>query len=287
MTGFARASVSIGTVSVIVEIRSVNNRYLDLHFRCPESLRNQEPTWRRKVAEVVSRGKVEIAIRVTHEHADSALTPSTAGLGSLKAALDVIETTFPDAPKPTSLDLLLAPGVLATEQVDDKLLAGTVTEVLTTALIELVEQRQSEGAKLAQLIFQRTQSMSQMLDELRNSLPLLREQQRQRTIDRIAQLGLEGSHTPDEKRLEEELVYLAQRTDVDEEMDRLEAHLEAINQALSNSKPCGRRLDFLMQELNREANTLSSKSTALNTTNTAVEFKVLIEQMREQIQNIE
>ncbi len=287
MTGFARASVSIGTVSVIVEIRSVNNRYLDLHFRCPEALRNQEPTWRRKVAEVVSRGKVEIAIRVSHEHSDSALTPSTAGLSSLKAALDVIETTFPYAPKPTSLDLLLAPGVLATEQVDDKLLAGTVTEALTTALIELVEQRQSEGAKLAELIFQRTQSMSQMLIELRGSLPLLREQQRQRTIDRIAQLGLEGSHTPDEKRLEEELVYLAQRTDVDEEMDRLEAHLEAINQALSSNKPCGRRLDFLMQELNREANTLSSKSTALSTTNTAVEFKVLIEQMREQIQNIE
>ncbi|MGB0379008.1 MAG: endoribonuclease YicC domain-containing protein, partial [Luminiphilus sp.] len=118
---------------------------------------------------------------------------------------------------------------------------------------------------------------------LKRNLPALKDQQRQRLLDRLAQIGVE----PDAKRLEEELVYSAQKADVDEELDRLEAHLEAITESLKGSAPCGRRLDFLMQELNREANTLSSKATSLSTTETAVEFKVLIEQMREQIQNIE
>jgi uncharacterized protein (TIGR00255 family) len=125
--------------------------------------------------------------------------------------------------------------------------------------------------------------MRSMLTELRQHLPELRQVQRQRLLDRLADAGIKA----DEKRLEEELVYVAQRADVDEEMDRIDAHLDAIETALGSGKPCGRRLDFLMQELNREANTLSSKSTALSTTNTSVEFKLLIEQMREQIQNIE
>ena len=287
MTGFARSSVTTGSFAVIVEIRSVNNRYLDLHFRCPESLRNQEPVWRRKIAEALNRGKVEVAIRVNKDQAATTLAPNPDGLLALHSALDKVTATFPQAAQPTSLELLLAPGVLAGDEVDEKLLANTVTEALGGALGELIEQRRNEGAKLRELVHLRIETMTAMLLELRNHLPVLRQQQRQRILDRIAQLGIDGHHGADSKRLEEELVYLAQRTDVDEEMDRLQAHLEAISVALASNAPCGRRLDFLMQELNREANTLSSKSTALSTTNTAVEFKVLIEQMREQIQNIE
>ena len=136
---------------------------------------------------------------------------------------------------------------------------------------------------MASVVLSRVAAMGELLEELKKNLPALKEHQQQRLLDRLAHIGVE----PDAKRLEEELVYSAQKADVDEELDRLEAHLEAITKALRGSAPCGRRLDFLMQELNRGANTLSSKATSLSTTEIAVEFKVLIEQMREQIQNIE
>lgn len=283
MTGFARGSVTTPAFSVIVEIRSVNNRYLDLHFRCPENLRGQEPLWRRHITDRLTRGKVEIAIRVQTEAGSSALTVNRERLAAIHRALDEVAEVFPDASQPDALAILTTPGVMVAEEIDDKAMAEAVAQALTLALDELVQQRAAEGAKLVDMVASRVSAMSELLAELRSQLPLLRDHQQQRIRDRLEQLGTEH----DGKRLEEELVYLAQRTDVDEEMDRLGAHLEAIEEALHSGKPCGRRLDFLMQELNREANTLSSKSTALSTTNTAVEFKVLIEQMREQIQNIE
>ncbi len=283
MTGFARGSVTTPSFAVIVEIRSVNNRYLDLHFRCPENLRGQEPVWRRKIGDSLNRGKVEVAIRVQGDGSGPALTVNQERVSALQAALTDLSGLFPDATAPDRLSLLMAPGVLSAEEIDEREVAASVAAALDLALKDLIDQRKAEGSKLREMVEHRIDSMSTLLADLRVHLPLLREQQRQRVIDRIQQLGIE----PDGKRLEEELVYLAQRTDVDEEIDRLGAHMSAIRESLASNKPCGRRLDFLMQELNREANTLSSKSTALSTTNTAVEFKVLIEQMREQIQNIE
>ncbi len=158
-----------------------------------------------------------------------------------------------------------------------------MAQALSIALDELVGERSREGDQLAAMVRERVDSIRGLLAALQEHLPTIRAQQRQRLLDRLEDAGVE----PDARRLEEELVYVAQRSDVDEEMDRLGAHLEAILVALDGNAPCGRRLDFLMQELNREANTLSSKATSLTTTNTAVEFKVLIEQMREQVQNIE
>lgn len=283
MTGFARGSVTTPSFSVTVEIRSVNNRFLDLHMRCPEQLRGLEPAWRRHIAGVLNRGKVEVSFRIQANEGAADIVVNQEHLRTLARALGDVSGVFPEAPMPDRLALLLAPGVLTANDVDDKAMGHAAGEALNQALAELVEQRHSEGEKLAEMVRSRVANMQSQLATLKQHLPQLREQQHQRLLDRLEQAGVDA----DSKRLEEELVYVAQRSDVDEEMDRLGAHLEAILDALNSDQPCGRRLDFLMQELNREANTLSSKSTALSTTNTAVEFKVLIEQMREQIQNIE
>lgn len=282
MTGFARSSVAAGPVTVTVELRSVNSRYLDLHFKMPDGLRALEPDLRQRIARRLSRGKVEIMVR------SQAQSSHTAGinqqrLDTLIAAATTISQQLATAAAIDPVSLLLAPGVLDAEELAPEALLSAVSEGAEAALVALCEQRHREGVALAATISERAQAMRNMLGALRENLPALREQQRQRLLDRIAEAGI----SPDERRLEEELVYAAQRADVAEEMDRVDAHLDAIEQALASGQPCGRKLDFLMQELNREANTLSSKSTALGTTNTAVEFKLLIEQMREQVQNLE
>jgi uncharacterized protein (TIGR00255 family) len=178
---------------------------------------------------------------------------------------------------------MLAPGVLAEQPADLEALQSATSEALAACLSELREQRLSEGKKLALMVGERCTAIRTQLEVLKAQLPELLTAHREKLLSRLATLDIEA----DSKRLEEEVVYILQRADVEEEMDRLGAHLDAIEKALAGNAPCGRRLDFLMQELNREANTLGSKSTALSTTNTSVEFKVLIEQMREQIQNIE
>ena len=190
---------------------------------------------------------------------------------------------FPDATAPDQLALLLSPGVLSETETDMEALQRATTDAARQCFEGLREQRQQEGEKLAALIQQRSDAMRGHLTTLRQQLPALQAAHRQRLLDRLQSLDIEAEPV----RLEEEIVYALQRGDVEEEMDRLDAHLDAIESALETTVPVGRRLDFLMQELNREANTLGSKSTALSTTNVSVEFKVLIEQMREQIQNIE
>mgnify|MGYP003771339229 CR=1 FL=1 len=283
MTGFARGSVTTDSAAVTVEVRSVNNRFLDLHFRMPDSVRALEPTLREGVSKLIARGKVEVHIKVQETQALSAIAVNQARLNSWVSALEQVTQALPSSTAPDPMALLMAPGVLESAEADTEALSKAVLAAHTEALHGLVEQRLREGAQLAGLVAGRAATMRAQLAALRLQLPALRDVQRQRILDRIADAGVSA----DGKRLEEELVYVAQRADVDEEMDRIDAHLDAIEQALAGKAPCGRRLDFLMQELNREANTLSSKSNALTTTNTAVEFKLLIEQMREQIQNIE
>lgn len=283
MTGFARGSVTTPSFAVIVELRSVNNRFLDLHFRCPDNLRSEETQWRALISESVNRGKIEVAFRLQLEAGTEAISLNKAKLAQLSTALGEISETLPNAKQPDTLAILQTPGVANAEELDIAAVKEAAKNALKNALDELHEQRHAEGEKLAVMVASRAATMGELLVTLRSQLPLLREQQKQRLLSKLEQAGI----NPDASRLEEELIYVAQRSDVDEEMDRLDAHLGAITDALKSGKPCGRRLDFLMQELNREANTLSSKSTALTTTNTAVEFKVLIEQMREQIQNIE
>ena len=269
-------------MTVTVELRSVNSRYLDLHFKMPDGLRAVEPTLRRKISAALNRGKVEILVRWQSEEGGEA-SIHRERLAALIAATREVRAELTDAAPVDPLALLLAPGVLESQEAAEDELAGAIFDATDGALQELTEQRQQEGTALAETARDRASRMRALLAALREHLPELRQAQRQRLLDRIADAGVRA----DEQRLEEELVYIAQRADVDEEMDRIDAHLDAIETALGSGKPCGRRLDFLMQELNREANTLSSKSTALSTTNTSVEFKLLIEQMREQIQNIE
>jgi len=283
MTGFARRSVTTGEMTITIELRSVNNRFLDLHIRCPESLRAFEQPWRRKIGEQIHRGKVELHIKLDDQTDNRLAEIDSEGLSRLHKMLDQVARVFPDATAPDQLSILAAPGVLSSAVIDEEALGQSVAKALDQALSQLVISRREEGAALEAAVLERVATMRELLDRLKANLPILREQQQQRILHRLAQIDVE----PDAKRLEEELVYSAQKSDVEEELDRLDAHLNAIGKALQGSAPCGRRLDFLMQELNREANTLSSKATALSTTETAVEFKVLIEQMREQIQNIE
>jgi len=283
MTGFARGSVTTGEMTITVELRSVNNRFLDLHIRCPESLRVFEQPWRRKIGEQIHRGKVELHIKLNDQTDNRLAEIDSEGLSRLHKMLDQVARVIPDTTAPDQLSVLAAPGVLLSAMIDEDALGQYVAKALDQALSQLVVNRREEGALLATVVLDRVATMRELLEWLKANLPILREQQHQRILHRLAQIDVE----PDAKRLEEELVYSAQKSDVEEELDRLDAHLNAIEKALQGSAPCGRRLDFLMQELNREANTLSSKATALSTTETAVEFKVLIEQMREQIQNIE
>ena len=283
MTGFARGSVTTGALTVTVECRSVNNRYLDLQCRMPDTLRSQEGSLREQAGTFFARGKLEMLVRISDGGSGTAATLNSERLSTLKAALSEVESLFPDAAAPDQLGLLLSPGVLSEPETDLDVLKRATTDATKQCFEGLREQRQREGAKLAALIQQRSDAMREHLTTLRKQLPELQAAHRQRLLDRLQSLDIEA----EPMRLEEEIVYVLQRADVEEEMDRLDAHLDAIESALQSSSPVGRRLDFLMQELNREANTLGSKSTALSTTNISVEFKVLIEQMREQIQNIE
>ena len=283
MTGFARESVTTGTQTVTVECRSVNNRFLDVQFRMPEALRECETLLREQVGKAFSRGKLELTIR-THDKANNtAAAVDHERLAALKSTLSEVGELFPESDTPDQLSTMLAPGVLAEQPADLDALQSATSEALAACLSELREQRLSEGKKLALMVEERCVAIRTQLDGLKAQLPELLAAHRQKLLNRLATMDIEA----DPKRLEEEIVYILQRADVEEEMDRLGAHLDAIESALVGNAPCGRRLDFLMQELNREANTLGSKSTALSTTNISVEFKVLIEQMREQIQNIE
>ena len=283
MTGFARGSVTTGALTVTVECRSVNNRYLDLQCRMPDTLRSVEGNLREQAGTFFARGKLELLVRVSDGGSGTPATINSERLSILKAALSEVADVFPDAAAPDQLALLLSPGVLSEPETDLEALQSATTNAARQCFEGLREQRQQEGAKLATLIQQRSDAMRAHLATLRKQLPELQTAHRQRLLDRLQSLDIEA----EPMRLEEEIVYVLQRADVEEEMDRLDAHLDAIESAFQSTTPVGRRLDFLMQELNREANTLGSKSTALSTTNVSVEFKVLIEQMREQIQNIE
>ena len=283
MTGFASETVSIADWNLSLECKSVNSRFLDLNIKLPEALRASEATIRQKVSAVLNRGKVEINIRLERSEAASDLIVNHNRLSKLKTALAQIEAEFPDSPAPSQLDVLMSPGIWSGDSPDRDLVTRTCEQAVSSLLKSLVDMRKQEGDKLVSLIKDRCQLISAMVAEYRTQLPSLRETQRQRVVDKLQSLNV--AH--DQDRLEEELAFLASKADVAEELDRLDAHVTAVNDAASGNGPCGRRLDFLMQELNREANTLGAKTTSLVTTNTSVDLKVIIEQMREQVQNLE
>ncbi len=283
MTAFARKEIQQEWGTLVWEIRSVNHRYLEPILRLPDNLRELETGLREKLRQQLSRGKVECTLRFQAAAGQGSMVINEPLLQSLLDACDQVQTLLPKAGKLNPLEVLQWPGVLQSSEHDLAEVQAEALDQFDEALAELVQGRQREGGELAQLILQRLTAMSSIVAKVRDLLPAILERQRQQLLDKFAELQIEL----DPIRLEQEMVLLAQKADVAEELDRLDTHIQEVKRVLRQSGSIGRRLDFLMQELNREANTLSSKSIVADTTQQAVELKVLIEQMREQVQNIE
>ena len=294
MTGFARRETSGPWGQLTCEVRSVNHRYLEPGFRLPEELRGLEGELRQTLPKLLRRGKVDCTVhlratreaerelqvdeatlaRVLERVADIADRASGAGLST---ALGITKVQI------NPMDVLRWPGVLQDSAPDNDALTAAARALFTDSVRELVAMRAREGERLRDLVLQRCEALVGLIRSARAQLPELRDRARQRLQTRRVELGA----TVEATRFEQEVALLLQRADVDEELDRLDAHLAEIRRVLDGEEAGGRRLDFLMQELHREANTFSSKSQELDSTRLAVDMKVLIEQLREQVQNIE
>ena len=284
MTAFARQSAGTDRGTLSVELRTVNHRYLDCSFKLPDPLRALEPKLRDLAGKALSRGKMDCQIRLQVSAAEPQdMAVDSDKLAALLAAATEVQQQLGDSTPIDPLRVLQFPGIYSARESSDEELQKTALALFEAALSELQDNRRREGEKLAEMILDRIDKVSLRVADVRKVMPAIMQHQRERIMKRVGELAVEV----DQGRLEQELTYLAQKADVDEELDRLEAHVGEVHHTVDKGGPCGRRLDFLMQELNREANTLSSKSQSADTTQSAVELKVLIEQMREQIQNIE
>ncbi len=283
MTAFARNTIEFSWGSVTCELRSVNHRFLETGFRLPETMREIEMPLREIARKTLTRGKVDCSLQVNFNNSDASIN---ADMELVRRTIDIANKVAAELqnPAPVSpLDIMRWPGILKDQEIDTGDLHRAATQTFKATVEQLLEGRQREGDKLADMIEQRLSSIETQIALVRSELPGILDQQRQRLQEKLQDLKTQL----DEDRLEQEMVIVANRADVDEELDRLEAHISEIRLALQSTDAIGRRLDFLMQELNREANTLGSKSISALTTQVSVELKVLIEQMREQIQNIE
>lgn len=285
MTGFARREAKRSWGTLVWEIRSVNHRYLEPSFRLPEDFREIEPHLRDAMRKALQRGKVEASLNVHWEQeGESELGVNLAKVAQLTKAAQQINGLLGEVAAPVNaLEILRWPGVIQKQELDRDDMHQAALELFNSALEGLIEHRSREGAELEQLIVNRLDSVSAQVVKVRARMPEILAAQREKLQTKLANLQVEL----DPERLEQEIVLLAQKADVDEELDRLDTHVIEVKRSLKQTDSLGRRLDFLMQELNREANTLSSKSIVSDTTQAAVELKVLIEQMREQVQNIE
>ena len=284
MTGFARLAVQTDNAEIIWELKTVNHRYLDITVRLPEILRPMEMVVREVIQQQLGRGKLEACCQyrfVTKEGA--ALSLDNEKVSAVIAACNDIEMQMGGIGQTLSaLDVLRFPGVVSeqTEKVDDE---SIVLDVLSDCLSELKQNREAEGSRMQSAIVERAEAMKTIVARVREQRPQVIEAVQNKLRKRINEL-MEDTQN---ERLEQELVIIAQKMDVDEELDRLDSHIQELMAVFERSEPIGRRLDFLMQEFNREANTLGAKSADVKTTQAAIEIKVLIEQMREQVQNIE
>ncbi len=284
MTAFARQQNNQTEGTLVWEIRSVNHRYLEPHLRLPDTFRALEGPLRDRLRKTLQRGKVECSLRFHPSDQSSNQLNVDLGLAAQvrDAAQQITELLVNPAPL-DALELLRWPGVLQQTELDMTALHKSALTLFDSALDELINNRHREGRELALLINQRLDAIAVIVIQVRARLPEILAKQRLNILNRLE----DAKVSLDPNRLEQEMVLLAQKADVDEELDRLDTHITEVRRVLTQQDASGRRLDFLMQELNREANTLSSKSIVAETTQCAVELKVLIEQMREQIQNIE
>lgn len=284
MTAFALARRSTALGELQCELRSVNHRYLEQSLRLPDELRAFESAIREEVAKRLARGKVDITMRLRAEAGDTAdLTLNQALLDQLALSAFELHNRFPGLVRLDFTDLLRYPGVLGQPTVDADSLRADTLAALDATLDEHLAARVREGDKLADVLRQRLDAVAAIVTALRGMMPEIRAALRLRLETRLAEL----KQPLDPGRLEQEVVLQVTKSDVDEELDRLDTHIAEARRVLALDEPVGRRLDFLMQEFNREANTLGSKAVDVRSTNAAVELKVLIEQMREQVQNIE
>ena len=284
MTAFAAAESDIEDFVLSWELRSVNHRYLDISIRFPKTLRMLEADVRSRVGAVLKRGKVECTLIYTKKEGHN--VPPAIDLGRVKQlliAVGQIEVLMDKPASLSALDILAWPEVMQEDTIDSDSLTPAVLALLDTTLKQLLAAREREGIQLKGFISARCELISAQLTLVRERYPLVLKAMREKIHSNL----LEMEVRVDSERVEQEMVYMMQKLDVDEELDRLLAHIDEVNHILEQNEPVGRRLDFLMQEMNREANTLGSKSADTETTRAAVELKVLIEQMREQVQNIE
>jgi uncharacterized protein (TIGR00255 family) len=284
MTGFARREAAGPWGTLVCELRSVNHRFLECGFRLPDELRVTEPELRQIATRELKRGKVDCTVSFrAAQGAEQALEIDPQALERVLARVRELSAALPERHTVNLMDVLRWPGVVREDSAGGDEVQVATREVFTEAVADLVAARTREGVRLRELIEQRCSSLEVLVAQVRTRLPEVQIRVRERLNERLADLKAQV----DQERLEQELALLLQRLDVDEELDRLTGHIAEIRRVTAAGEPAGRRLDFLMQELNREANTLSSKSQDLETTRAAVEMKVTIEQMREQVQNIE
>ena len=284
MTGFARAEEMSEMGNLIWELRSVNHRYLEVNFRLPEEVRRLEPQLRKNVQSKLSRGKVDCVFRYQlAETASAALELNEPLLESLIHQINYVNDKLREQAPAKAIDLLAWPGLVQTAQANMEQFHTTCFALFKNALEQLVDMRTTEGQRIEEVIQDKCKEISVIVKKIRLQHPNVLLAIKEKLQQRIEELKVEI----DQNRLEQELVYLAQKLDVAEELDRLDSHLSEMDSIFDRKDPIGRRLDFLMQEFHREANTLASKSADIDTTQSAVDLKVLIEQMREQVQNIE
>ena len=283
MTAYARITEENSWGSITCELRSVNHRFLEVGFRMPDVLRESETALRDMARKKLTRGKIDCSVQITFNHSDAGSTLDLEVAQSHIEIAQAIANKLSDAAPISAVDIMQLPGVIKDANIEASQVNKAGKKAFDLALDQMLEGREREGAKLAEMVEQRLAGIESQIAIVRENLPEILQQQRTRLHEKLNEL----KEQMDEQRLEQEMVIIANRADVDEELDRLQAHISEIRLALKSKESIGRRLDFLMQELNREANTLGSKSISSTTTQVSVELKVLIEQMREQIQNIE
>ena len=283
MTAYARITEENSWGSITCELRSVNHRFLEVGFRMPDVLRESETVLRDMTRKKLTRGKIDCSVQIAFNHSDAGSSLDLEVAQSHIEIAQAIANKLSDAAPISAIDIMQLPGVIKDASIEASQVNKAGKKAFDLALDQMLEGREREGAKLAEMVEQRLAGIESQIAIVRENLPEILQQQRTRLHEKLNEL----KEQMDEQRLEQEMVIIANRADVDEELDRLEAHISEIRLALKSNESIGRRLDFLMQELNREANTLGSKSISSITTQVSVELKVLIEQMREQIQNIE
>ena len=284
MTGFAVQTRDLGSISLHLELRSVNSRYLDLGFRIVDDLRAAEPAIRERITARLGRGKVECRLNLQAGHsAPRSMALNAALLDQLAEAQATLRARFADAAPLSVNELLRWPGMLADDSLGFDEMLPAIVQLVEAALDDMVATRRREGEKLADMIRERVARMRELVAQATPRMPAVVAEYQERLTARLR----DAVASLDEERVRQEVALYAQRIDVDEELTRLATHLDEVERILKAGGAAGKRLDFLMQELNREANTLASKSPATDITGIAMEMKVLIEQMREQVQNIE